>query len=182
MVRPEKFDEFCLILGRKREFQACVASEDYKTWRKWEPWRTKPELRGKGEILLIEDADIECIMSLDAEVNLDPLFILSYMDYYKLSEEPLLPWEERYHRTDTGIAGSWYVPPCVIQGFHSLDSPRRARQRVPTFWGCAEATNAKRPWWTEACRQSSPAPYSLPRIKSRIACYCMSGHRRKLRP
>jgi hypothetical protein len=170
-VRPEEFDEFYSVLGRKREFRAFVLSEEHSGCSNWTPWRIKPELRGERDILLIEDADIECIMSLDAEVNFDPWFVLSYMDYCELSEEPRLPWEERYHRTDTGMAGSWYVLPCVIEGMDP-----------PTFWACAEATNAERPWWMEACRQSSHTPYTLPRVTSQIACYCLSEHRRKLRP
>jgi hypothetical protein len=191
-MEPSDFDKFRSTLGRERDFWGSLLTGDPRDvyeYRRWTPSMAKQLRQQKRDILLIEDADINCIMALDAEFSLDPQFILNYVGCGQFSSN----YKERhnqdqyggqYHRANMGMAGSWYVTCCKIQGefpWRSCDPPRTAWQSVPKFWDRGRATNAKRPWWSEACRQLGPVEPNT-EIESKIACYCLSDNLRKLRP
>jgi hypothetical protein len=123
--------------------------------------------------LLIEDADIECILALDVKFNLDPRFIVSYVDYDQSSP----PFEHKSYRADGCITGSWYVNRGTTKAAFSV--PPRAAQR--SFPKCGEVTNAKCPWWREACRQEDSSDGKDICVTSKIAWYRLSGDISKLR-
>jgi hypothetical protein len=192
IVRPSDFEKFRSTLGRERSFWGSLLTEDHREayeYRRWKPSMAKQLRQRKRDILLIEDVDINCIMALDAEFSLDPQFILNYVgcgefssNYKEMHGQD--QYEGQFHRANVGMAGSWYVTRCKIQGempWRSCDPSRTAWQNVPKFWDRGGATNAKRPWWSEACRQIGPVEPST-EIESKIACYCLSDSLRKLRP
>jgi hypothetical protein len=192
IMRPSDFDGFRSTLGRERDFWGSLLTEDLREvreYRRWTPSMAKQLRRQKRDILLIQDADINCIMALDAEFSLDPRFILNYVGCGQYSSNYKErrgqdQFEGQFHRADSGMAGSWYVTHCKIQGdfpWHSCDPSRTAWQGVTKFWDRGGATDAKRPWWSEDCRQMGPVEPST-EIESKIACYCLSDDLRKLQP
>jgi hypothetical protein len=197
IMPPSKFDEFCSTIGRQRDFRAMRLAErsgkdyDYSCdFVNWTPSMTKTLGRKKREILLIEDADIDCFTALDAEFGLDPRFILTYVNCHQILNHGYTSqaraqeeYKKQFHRADNGMAGSWYVARSVVIGglpWCSSDPSRTAWQSVSRFWDRRGATDEKRPWWREACRDTYG--HGSTRIESRIACYCLSDNLRKLQP
>ena len=192
---PSEFDEFRSTLSRKRDFRALLFPflNDAESF----PFRESvwtPRLSGLRELknpwrgtLLIEDADIECILALDAEYGLDPQFIVSYVGRsYALDR-----WDTSFgHPTcpkDASIVRNWYLTSGTTFGPFSRrwhNPSRTARRGMPKFFDRGEATNGKRPWWGEACRQICHEEFREGEhffVDSKIACYCLSDDLRKLR-
>jgi hypothetical protein len=197
-IMPQsEFDEFRSTLSRKRNFRALrflyKYSEHGETthfreskWAPRVPGRTirtsKNPWRGT---LLIEDADIECILALDAEYGLDPRFIVRYVGHSHFGE----PSSHTFigHSScgnDAGMVGNWYVTSGITFGAFSRrwhDPSRTAQRGILRLFDRGEATNRERPWWGEACRQHCPLDAEQSFVESKIACYCLSDDLRKLR-
>lgn len=194
IVPQSEFDEFRSTLSRKRNFRAlrfldhCEDSEFLAAafrvlkWTPRELDRTFPPWRGT---LLIEDADIECILALDAEYGIDPLFIVRYVG----NSHSLKLWHTSFGdsscRTNASMEGNWYITSGIIPGASPRrwhDPSRTAQRGISKFFDRGEATDGKRPWWGEACRRTCFEEF--PDVKvffARIACYCLSDDLRKLR-
>ena len=193
LVIPSRFDRFRSTLGRERAFRAFMYQDKaevdtyQRSWEsKWEPWMVKQLCveRGTSRTLLIEDADIKCILALDEEFSLDPRFVVSYASYNRFSKNVfLVPRGSalRSHRAVTGMAGSWYISCSTTAALFSWRGNRPSRQRIPKFFDRGEATNEKRPWWREDCRQTVEDNEIYCEVESKIACYCLTDDIRKLR-
>jgi hypothetical protein len=191
MVRPSRSDEFRSTLGRERNFRAltfphndCKDDDTESPFllgaRYWIPSKVKELQRG---ILLVEDADIHCVLALDAEFGLDPRFIVRYVDYSHFLEPSHPPFGDSSCCNDAGMAGNWYIISGTTWGAFSRrwrDPSRTAQRGITKFFDRGEATKKKRPWWGEACRRTSSTDVEQFVIHSRIACYCLSDDLRKL--
>jgi hypothetical protein len=189
IVPPSEFDEFRSTLSRKRNFRARMYQHKYGIYDEhvWEPSPLMVRLLRQRGTLLIEDADIECILALDAEYGLDPLFIVKYVGDSQSSE---LDWHTSFghssRRNDASMMGNWYITNGSTLGAFSRrwhDPSRTARRGISKFFDRGEATNGKRPWWGEACRQIRDEEFPDVEqffVDSKIACYCLSDDLRKL--
>jgi hypothetical protein len=198
IVQPSEFDEFRSTLSRKRNFRAFRFLHKYSGddenmaalvlgWTPVVP-RIMPQTSKKPwpGTLLIEDADIECILALDAEYGLDPRFIAGYVG----RSHSLDPWDDCFRHSscfnDASMVGNWYIMDADTLGAFSRrwhDPSRTARRGIPKFFDRGKATNGKRPWWGEACRQHCAVFPGVEEffVDSKIACYCLSDDLRKLR-
>lgn len=192
IVLEEEFDGFRSTLGRRREFQAAIwhrISGSFRS-RLWTPTFTRYQDESKPAVLMIEDVDIRCIMSLDADFDIDPQFFANYAGYkHKTLMGRRSFLLDKYHQSDTGIAGSWYVMVGWTEGHYSWKKddphsvPRDAWRKVSKPWKRDRSYGADRPWYDELHRNflSNNAQANQP-FKTVIACYCLSDSLRKLRP
>ena len=178
MVRPETFGEFRSILGRERNFRAQFTGRFQRFL--WKPSMMISFRELNAGTLLIEDADIECILALDAKFNLDPRFIVCYVNYYRFREQSNPPSKHQSYRPDGCMTGSWYVNGGTTIAAFSVP-PRAAQRSFPKFFNRGEVTNAKCPWWREACRQQGSTDGKDICVTSKIACYRLSNDLSKLR-
>jgi hypothetical protein len=178
IVRPETFDEFRSILGRERNFRAQFTSQTGYLSKAflWKPSMMRSLEGLQVGTLLIEDADIECILALDVKFNLDPRFIVSYVDY----DQPSPTFEHKSYRANGCMTGSWYVNRGITKAAFSVP-PRAAQRSFPKFFNRGEVTNAKCPWWREACRQKDSPDGKDICVTSKIACYRLSNNLSKVR-
>jgi hypothetical protein len=184
MVRSSRFDEFRSILGRKRNsrsllftYRDCKDDDETKYHNFFDvlelPWKPRQVGQLRSGIILIEDADIECLLALDSKFGLDPRFIVRYVDYSHFLEPSHPPFGHTSCRNDAGMAGTWYTTSGTSAYWY--DSSRTAQR------GIAEATNGNNPWWGEAYRKHCLSVEGKFTVTSRIACYCLSDDLRKLR-
>jgi hypothetical protein len=117
IVDPLEFDEFCSILGRKRDFKkgssqlfcqhvldcSCKASAFQTRGRgPLGSGQINRERNCRSEFVVFEDVDISCILDLDSMFNLDPRFLLHYVGKKRCGRW----YSNKTHYADNGVAGS----------------------------------------------------------------------------
>lgn len=126
----------------------------------------------KGATLLIQDVDQNWLQALDTVCDFDPEFLKAYVcmrgDPHKVSADK------------PDVKENWYT--ASIKTF--TDSPAAAWEVARSRWQAQkseEPSLAFLPWWMEENRHVSILFISEEfEQASRIACYCVSEHTRKL--
>jgi hypothetical protein len=160
IVPKQEWEEFRSVISRKRNFQVRIVDEKGDLHVKDNSWTSATEIaedltRLKHGVLLIEDADFDCILALDFQFNLDPLFLLSYTGLRKDVEFCHIPTPHgKNHKFNTGKMGNWYRIDCSMTRYglvepDNLKTP--AWQMTSELWKRGNASNNNRPWCQEAC-------------------------------
>jgi len=181
MVPDEEWEAFRSLFSRERDFKATLVRQRGNGYEEcdWTSGMAEALKRCSHGVLLIEDVDIRCILLLDAQFNLDPQFLLSYIDSRSEFESyNIKPHGDEVHKPKVGNVGDWYRIDGHMCCYSSQTDATRplAWQKTPKSSKSGMCSNENRPWCQEACRLDHYM------VRSVIACYCLSNNLRKSWP
>lgn len=179
------FEEFAMMASRDRASKAVLFDDKYKvvrgsydddSWYRVENYKTELARRfsdmSKGATLLIQDVGQDWLQALDTVCDLDPEFLKAYVcmrsDQHKVGAD------------ESDVKGNWYTT--SIDTF--TDSPAATWEVARSRWQAPKSEEpglAFSPWWMEENRHV-PILFVSEEFEqaSKIACYCVSEHTRKL--